>query len=241
MHTIVFAVIRPRQSDARHGRRFLPLAACLLALVVGAAGQSPVPIEKEPMHRLKFENELVRVFDVLIPAGKESLAHTHFLDGVGVRVSNAEMSEEFADGTVEKFTAKWGDAGFGSGPAFSHKVINLGKSDFRNIYVELKPRKSDAAELLPLSERDSVLISNERVRVVRRILKPGESTGVHKHPLNGLGIVIYDARIEISTPGSAASIVDAKAGEVVWQTAGMSHSIKNVGTTDFVAIEIEIR
>ncbi|MDM7922450.1 MAG: hypothetical protein QUS14_09125, partial [Pyrinomonadaceae bacterium] len=142
---------------------------------------------------------------------------------------------------VEKFTAKWGEASFGSGPAFSHKVINTGKGDFRNIYTEIKPRKPAAGELLPLNERETVLISNERVRVVRRVLKPGESTGIHKHPLNGLAIVIYDARIEISTPGSAASIVDAKAGDVVWQAAGMSHSIKNVGTTDFVAIEIEIR
>lgn len=242
MHTIVFTGISPRQSGSRHGRRFLLLAVCLLALVIGAAGQSPVPIEKEPMHRLRIENEFVRVFDVLIPAGKESLAHTHFLDGVGVRVSNAEMSERSADGTVENFTAKWGEAGFGSGPAFSHTVINPGKTDFRNIYVELMPRKTSApaGELLPLTDRDTVLISNERVRVVRRVLKPGESSKMHTHPRNGVGIVIYDAKVEISAPNTDTRVIEAKSGDVVWQTAGLVHLIKNVGTTDFVAVEIEI-
>jgi len=44
--------------------------------------QSPVPIEKEPRHRLKFENQFVRVFDVLIPPGDDSLFHIHIYDGV---------------------------------------------------------------------------------------------------------------------------------------------------------------
>ncbi len=38
--------------------------------------QDSVPVEKEPMHRLKFENEFVRLFDVLVPVGKASHYHT---------------------------------------------------------------------------------------------------------------------------------------------------------------------
>ena len=213
----------------------------LLASAAVTPGQTPVAIEKEPMHRLKFQNEFVRLFDVLIPAGKESLAHVHIYDGVGVRVSNAEMAEEFADGTKKNFAAMWGVASFGSGPAFSHKVINLGKSDFRNIYIELMPRQAAAGILAPLSSAHVILIDNPRVRVNRLVLKPGESSSLHTHTLNGLGIILYDSRIEISTHKGEPRIMEPKAGEFAWQTAGTAHVIKNIGTNIFEAIDVEIK
>lgn len=218
-------------------------AACLLVLALPLAAQMAVPIEREPMHRLKFENEFVRVFDVLIPAGKISLLHTHVYDGVGVRVSNAEMSEEFADGEKKPFVAKWGGATFGSGPTFSHKVANNGTTEFRNIYVELLPQKeSGKPAVLPvLSDGHVILIDNPRVRVNRLVLKPGESSLLHTHTRNGLGIIIYDAKVEIVKQGASPQQIDVKAGDFVWQTAGTTHVIKNTGTTIFEAIDIELK
>src|SRR5688572_29914847 len=130
------------------------------------------------MHRLKLENEFVRVFDVLVAAGTSSLFHTHVFDGVGVRLSNAVMMEEFTDGRKSSFVAKWGNASFGSGPEFSHRVINVGKNDFRNIYVELlrpkEPAKTGGTP--PLSSGHAIVIDNARVRVNRLALNPSESS-----------------------------------------------------------------
>lgn len=224
-------------------RLFLFLANVFVVFSALSAGQASVPIEKEPMHRLKLENEFVRVFDVLIPAGKVSLFHTHVLDGIGVRVSNADMSEEFSDGSIKGFKAVWGEASFGSGPEFSHRVINQGTSDFRNIYIELLPRKGPATAGEPprLSDGHIVLIDNPRVRVNRLVLQPGESSNLHTHPLNGLGIILYDSRIEMSVPGGGPRAMEPKAGDFVWQTAGTAHTIKNIGSSVFEAIDIEIK
>jgi mannose-6-phosphate isomerase-like protein (cupin superfamily) len=214
----------------------------LLAAAILSAAQTPVPIEKEPMHRLKFENEFVRVFDVLIPAGKSSLIHTHVYDGVGVRVSNAEMIDEITGGEKKPFVAKWGESTFGSGTSFSHRVINTGTTDFRNIYIELlEPKEPGKSGVLPvLSDGHVIVIDNLRVRVNRLVLKPGESSLLHTHTRNGLGIIVYDARVEISQKGSSRQI-DAKAGDFVWQTAGTTHLIKNIGKTVFEAIDIELK
>lgn len=219
------------------------LANVFVVFAAFSAGQAPVPIEREPMHRLKLENEFVRVFDVLIPAGKASLFHTHVLDGVGVRVSDAGMSEEFPDGSRKSFKAVWGEASFGSGPEFSHRVINPGTNDFRNIYLELLPRKgpATAGELPRLSDGHIVLIDNPRVRVNRLALQPGESSKLHTHPLNGLGVILYDSRIEMSVPGGDPRVMEPKAGDFVWQTAGTAHAIKNIGSSVFAAIDIEIK
>lgn len=218
------------------------IAICIFSAAIPFAAQTAVPIEKEPMHRLKFENEFVRVFDVLIPAGKASLLHTHVYGGVSVRISNADMSEEFPGGEKKSFVAKWGEATFGSGPTFSHRVINVGTTDFHNIYVELLPQKESAAGDLPvLSPGHAILISNVKVRVNRLILKPGESSVMHAHTRNGLGIIVYDAKIEIVTQGAAPRSMDVKAGDVAWQTAGTTHTIKNTGSTVFEAIDIELK
>jgi mannose-6-phosphate isomerase-like protein (cupin superfamily) len=220
------------------------IATCLFAAQILSAAQTAVPIEKEPMHRLKFENEFVRVFDVLIPAGKASLIHTHVYDGVGVRVSDAEMIDEVTGAEKKPFVAKWGGATFGSGPSFSHKVVNRGTTDFHNIYVELLPQKEagSAPGVLPvLSNGHMIVIDNPRVRVNRLVLKPGESSLLHTHTRNGLGIIVYDAKIEIVGPGGSLRQLDAKAGDFVWQKAGTTHVIKNIGTTVFEAIDIELK
>lgn len=204
----------------------------------------PVPIDKEPMHRLKLENEYVRMFDVLVPVGAGSLFHTHVFDGVGVRVSNAQMADESIDGTKEDFTTRLGETSFGSGPEFSHRVMNRGKTDFRTIYIELLPSKSrplKTTAMAPLTDAHIVEIDNERVRVNRLILKPGESSKPHTHKLNGLGVMLYDSRVEITAPDGTRRIIDAKAGDIVWQAAGTAHTIKNVGKTVFEAIDVEIK
>src|SRR5678815_1507493 len=70
--------------------------------------EPPVPIEKEPRHRLKFENPFVRVFDVLIPPGDSSLFHIHLHDGLSTRLTDARIRDEALDGTSEDSTLKRG-------------------------------------------------------------------------------------------------------------------------------------
>jgi mannose-6-phosphate isomerase-like protein (cupin superfamily) len=219
------------------------IAVCFLVLAIPLAAQTTVPIDKEPMHRLKFENDFVRLFDVLIPAGKISLFHTHVNAGASLRVSNADMIEEFADGEKRPFVATWGDATFGSRPTYSHRVINAGTTDFHNIYIELLPQKDPGKTgvLAVLSDRHVIVIDNARVRVNRLTLKPGESSPLHTHTRNGLGIIVYDAKVEIVSQGASPRPLDVKAGDFVWQTAGTTHVIKNTGTTVFEAIDIELK
>jgi hypothetical protein len=60
-------------------------AGMLLVASAALAVESIVPIEEEPQHRLKFQNQHVRLFDVLLPPGYKGLWHFHVYDGVFVR------------------------------------------------------------------------------------------------------------------------------------------------------------
>lgn len=215
-----------------------------LSGVISVIAQENVPIKEEPMHRLKFENEFVRLFDVLVPAGERTKYHVHLYDGISVRVSNAQIIDEIMGGERTPFEIKYGAATFGVRPSpLTHRVVNSGKSDFRNIFIEiLAGTNTTPAVAFPiLSDGHVILIDNDRVRVNRLVLKPGESSKLHTHQMRGLGIVLYDSKIEISGPDGIKRKLEPTAGGHVWQDAGTTHIIKNVGTNVFEAIDIEIK
>jgi quercetin dioxygenase-like cupin family protein len=47
-----------------------------------APSNQPLPSEQEPHHRWKFQNQYVRVLDVLLAPGESTLFHTHFHDSI---------------------------------------------------------------------------------------------------------------------------------------------------------------
>lgn len=248
----VSAGVSPKALEAVSARKFLEYLQSKSANAVFksqgympvAIAQVGVPIEKEPMHRLKFENEFVRVFDVLIPAGRTSLFHTHIYNGLSVFLSNTLVEDEALDGLKAPIAIKYAEAAFGARPtARTHRVVNSGKSDFRNIFIEILASKHavTAGSFPILSDGHVILIDNDRVRVNRLILKPGESSKLHTHQMRGLGVILYDSKIEMISAEGTRRILEPKAGDFVWQEVGTTHIIKNIGSTVFSAIDVEIK
>ncbi len=203
-----------------------------------------VPVEKEPMHRLKFENEFVRLFDVLVPAGKTTQYHVHLYDGVSVRLSNTQIIDETIGGERTPFEIKYAEASFGSRPSpLTHRVVNSGRNDFRNIFIEIFPSKDagTATQFPMLSDGHVIVLDNARVRINRLTLKPGESSKLHTHAMQGLGIILYDSKIAITAADGTKRTLESKAGDFVWQKAGMTHIITNIGSSVFDAIDIELK
>jgi len=214
------------------------LAVALLSAVTIAAVPPAVPVRDEPMHHLKLENEYVRVFDVLVPPKAQTLFHVHANDYVFVSLGAANVRSERADGTSVELDLKDGEARF-SAP-LTHRATNLGPTPFRNITVEiLKSAGSPPEPPLPPMPGHSVVLENDRVRIDRQTLEPGQSTGLHTHTLMSLGIVVAPARVEYSEPGGKTETADLAVGQFNWHSGTRTHSLKNVGKTRFEAIEIE--
>jgi quercetin dioxygenase-like cupin family protein len=120
--------------------------------------------------------------------------------------------------------------------------VNNDRSDFRNIFIELLSvaKSSTPVSIPPLFDGRSVLVDNDRIRATRRVLKPGEPTSMHTHTTNVLAVILYDGKVEI-TSGGKSTTVQAKAGDVAWQAAGTTHMIKNIGTSVFEVVDIELK
>ena len=201
--------------------------------------QSPVEISGEPRHHPKFENEFVRLWDVTVPAGDATLWHAHRSDNVVVSFGDVRLRIETLGRDPVEGPWKFGEVRF-SKATYIHRAMNVGTTSFHNFTIELL-KMPGGATLKKQPGRDPVL-DNERVRVFRVALDPGQSGPMHTHAVPILAIALTSAELEVTTEGRAQpERVKRPAGNVLWRSEPVTHAIKNVGTTRYEGVDIELK
>src|SRR5712692_186411 len=167
------------------------LLRLVLMLIVGFAPpgtlsqsnspQSPVEFSGEPRHHPKFENEFVRIWDVTVPAGDATLWHAHRNDNVVVTLGGASLRIETVGAATAEVEWNFGDVKFGKA-TYVHRAMNVGTTPFHNLTIELlkSPPGSQGLSTQTGQANRQPVFENERVRVYRLSLAPGESTTMHK-------------------------------------------------------------
>lgn len=218
------------------------IAAAVISLigVLPSAAQAPVPVASEPRHHLKFENEYVRVFDVVVFPGDTTLFHTHSNDYVFVTIGDADLQAEVMGGQPADLLLKNGEVRFSKAP-ITHRVSNPSNvSRFRNITIEvLKSPGRAAASIADSSPGLSTVLDNERVHIERLVLEPGQSTSLHTHGLSALSVFLTDSKVLVESPGAKPQTIEYKPGDFRWRHAPVTHTLKNIGATRFEAVGID--
>jgi quercetin dioxygenase-like cupin family protein len=202
--------------------------------------QNSVPVANEGHHHLKFENKYVRVFDVVVDSGDETLYHIHSNDYVFVSLGDATLKAQVQGDQQTDLILKDGEARYTKAP-ITHRVVNIGKTPFHAVAIEILASPGIKEEAAPLKgvPGHSIVLENERVRIERLILEPGQSTGMHTHTLMSLGVAVTASKVAYDSPGQPQQIGEFQPGVFNWHGEKRTHSLKNIGTTRFEAIEIE--
>ena len=160
-----------------------------------------------------------------------------------MRLSVATIEDLPKDGQAKTFRMRRGDVAYGATPAaLTHQVRNVGDTTFHNVYIELltphdvSTERSDAAASDP-----RVVLENDRMRALRRVLAPGESTDMHTHASKGVAVPVTAGRLEISTAEGVARTVELKVGAVQWLEPGTTHRLKNVGDVPVEIVDVELK
>lgn len=171
--------------------------------------QAPVPIEKEPRHRLQFENDVVRLFDVFLPPGDVSLLHTHSHDTITVELSSGAIWTESEIGERRESTSKIGRVTSNTDYSRRPRSLRLGnraKMPFHELCLEMMnapPEGGSKDKLLDGDmERFSKVLDNEYAIAYRIRLAPGESTGRHTYIHPALMVRLPDGGFEWIEEGS---------------------------------------
>ena len=220
----------------------LTVAAIFSQKAAPGSAQSPVELSNEPHHHLKYENGYVRVWDTLIPPGESTLWHRHENDNVVITLGDASIRVETVGAAPVESQVKFGDVGFRKA-TYVHRTMSVGDTPFHNMAIEiLKLPTSDSLAKVKQQIGREPVIDNDRVRVYKLSLAPGESTGMHTHLLPGLGIMLAPAEIEFETQGKdTLERIKVDIGDVRWRPGAVTHSVKNVGKTRFEAVDIELK
>jgi quercetin dioxygenase-like cupin family protein len=101
----------------------------------------PVPVEQEPHHRVVFENQYVRVLDVVVKPGETTLFHKHSLDNVAVVLAGTTLRNQLPGQDWTPRTAREGSVGFAAGTAkpYVHRISNAGSTVFHVLDIQILP------------------------------------------------------------------------------------------------------
>jgi hypothetical protein len=230
-------------------KRFLALSFAALALgfaaPVLAQEEVPVPMMKAPFHLPVFHNDYVTLLNVNVLPGHNTGYHIHSFDQVSVNIGTADMTNQnFGSKDVSK--PQRGEAGratftdYVKGGTRTHKATNVGTTPFHNISTLFTGKPSG----IVASTRGGAYkqeIDNERVRVWRLVLDPGQSAPAITQNAPGVRIILSDDEFVESVPGSADRTMGPRPGDFFWQDGGITRTIRNTGKTRLEFIEFEIK
>lgn len=84
-----------------------------------------------------------------------------------------------------------------------------------------------------------LLLENDRVRVMRAILKPGSKAAMHSHP-DHVVYVVKGGMTQFTSPSGKVDTMDLGTGKVVFMEA-QTHEVTNVDKTEIEMIVIELK
>jgi uncharacterized RmlC-like cupin family protein len=195
-------------------------------------GEEYVAVRDEPRHRRRFENEFVRVYDVLIPPGDTTLYHHHTEDTFYVAVNEATVRDQ-----------TWGSDEMRTGTALAgsvlcrphrsrpliHQVHNLGTAEMRLIGAEIKSSPAMTSPMPLDAPGHTLTLERERLRTYQLSLEPGESTGDIEYRFSSLTVSLSIASLLIRYPDSLERTMIFAPGDVTWLPGPVRLSITNVG------------
>src|SRR5262249_9684220 len=103
----------------------------------------PVPVEREPHHHVVFENQYLRLLDVVVPPGETTLFHRHSLDNVAVLLADTSLKNQNPgeDWTERPITHGAGGFRAGAQTPYAHRIMNTGTAVFHVMDVEILPAR----------------------------------------------------------------------------------------------------
>lgn len=216
------------------------LTLILLTCAAGvAAADSIVPIEDEPRHRLVFSNAHVRYFDVQLEPGYLSRWHTHLHDGVFINLGSSQTSaQDYGAEAQSRPPRAVGETFFinYTKKPKAHRVANTGEAVYHVVDTEIHRGCGGYQPVTAAGEE--VLIDNERVRVTRVSLLPGQSATLH--PPCGMLVAVSAAQVTLSGAGAQARL-DMQPAQFQWRQSDAPMHITNSGDAPLHAVDVLVK
>jgi hypothetical protein len=162
----------------------------LLALSFSLSAQNWVEVRNEPRHKPVFENNYIRLLNVIIPPGDTSLYHRHYLPSVFVFLEHTDIGMQDLGAAPGRSVTVMGQtwfSGYEKGPHIHRAWTNDKKTNLHAIDIEVL--RFDSIDNEPVLKNPAIeLVSESKpVRIYRLKVEQG---GTIKLKLNNNPVVI---------------------------------------------------
>jgi len=216
---------------------------CSMAAV--HAQDTVVPAKEEPRHRIKLENEVVRIVDVEIPPGDRTLMHEHSNNYAYLMVSAARLRNEVPGKPAADIDIAAGLVGYyrASQGAYVHRFSNIGESPFRAIGIELLSASAAPEVATPIDSATGyvTVLDNERVRAYRLLLQPGQSTGVVQLPPRTVRVAGSAANIVERGVDGGTRELKLTPAQFEWRAEAAALAVENTGSAPAELYQFELK
>ncbi len=229
-------------------RRIWFAVAVMVVAVCCASAQDPVKVDAQE-YKVELENNYVRVLRATRAPLSKTPVHEHPAY-VLLPLTDVHQRITSANGKVQEITLKAGTAAF-SNPV-KHEEENLEDAAAKVILIEFKtpagtipesvkgapvPPEFDPIKIDP--KYHSVILENDRVRVIRTVLEPHIKSPMHAHPAY---VVLYLTDLHTTMAMADGSVRDnpRHAGDVAWRDA-LKHSTENTQEQRAVELQVELK
>jgi len=86
-----------------------------------------------------------------------------------------------------------------------------------------------------------LLFENAMVRVIRMVMPPGQRTRIHWHPGGDFLFPLTTARLQSTLSDGQVQAIDLQARVPRWTAVASRHALANAGTTEAVAVLVELK
>lgn len=198
--------------------------------------------------RVKVDNEIVRILNVVDKPHNKSALHQHDVNRVMVYLDDGEMELTYEDGRKDKQHWKAGQVAW-SPAGGRHTSENVGPGPLRIIELELKKpgpatppvRKRELDPLIIDPKHNTLLLENGQVRVFRSSREPGGTEPMHEHVGAGrAAVLLTDLNASVKFADGTTTGQRGVAGDVLW-SGPVTHSTTNLAPKQSVAVVIEVK
>ncbi len=188
-----------------------------------------VPVSKEPRHHVVFENEKVRILNVLIPPGDTTQYHVHSTPSVFILFTKTRTGSQLLNNEARYSTSAAGNVYFENLNAPHtriHRVWNTDTAVFHVMDIELLTKKPDS-KLEPLTIANARLrFDTPWVKAYKVTLAVNEALDIKKQASDFIAVAIDNAKIKLSQNGKETTSF-LKPGQFYWISANQVFSLIN--------------
>lgn len=204
--------------------------------------RAQVLVHEEPRHHVVFENDKIRILNVLIPPGDTTLYHIHHTPSLFLYFSTTTTFSQLQNApatTGRGIRGKFIFENLSSPNVRVHRVWNVDTIRLHVMDIELLS-KVTGFEQDPLVLRHLQLsIDTPWVRVYRLTLEPGNEFSLSNSRYPSMLVSMDTAAVQIQQ-GSKSNLETRQAGSFLAIKTGQSFALKNAGTNtaNFALIEL---